>query len=225
MDDRESQDPRRILARRAFARAAARRRRRRLGVAALAVAALAGCGGGKSGGGTTTTAAPSLSTPVLLGTTQNEAVGVTVDGIQCQTQEQVIFHIHAHLAVFVNGRPGVVPEGIGIAPPRTVEQSADGPFVLAGACFYWLHSHTADGVIHIESPTQRTYTLGNYFDLWNQKLSATQVASATGPVTAYLDGRPFAGDPRTIPLGPHAVIQLDVGTKVPPAPYTFPSGL
>lgn len=218
MDDREPQPERRLAA-------ARRPRRPPIAAAVIAVLALlAGCGG-SSGGATSTTTAPAPSTPFVLGTTQNEAVGVTVDGIQCQTQEQVVYHIHAHLAVFVNGRPGIIPEGIGIAPPRTVEQSADGPFVLAGACFYWLHSHTADGVIHIESPDQRTYTLGNYFDLWNQKLSATQVAAATGPVTAYLDGRPFAGDPRAILLAPHAVIQLDVGTKVPPAPYTFPSGL
>jgi hypothetical protein len=189
---------------------------------------LAGCGGGgSSGGGTTasTTTAPSPTTPFALGSTQSEAVGATVDGIQCSQQEQITYHIHAHLAVFVDGRPGLVPEGIGIAPPRTVEQSADGPFVLAGSCFYWLHSHTDDGVVHIESPSRRTYTLGNYFDIWNQKLSATQVAAATGPVTAYLDGRPYAGDPRAIPLTGHAVIQLDVGTKVAPKPYRFASGL
>jgi hypothetical protein len=51
------------------------------------------------------------------------------------------------------------------------------------------------------------------------------VATATGPVTAFVNGRPFTGDPRTIPLGAHAVIQLDVGTEVAPAPYTFPQGL
>ena len=218
MDDREPEHERRIAA------LGRRRRRRRTGAAALAgLVLLAGCGG--NGGGASTATPPRVSTPFVLGTTQNEAVGATVDGIQCQTQEQVMIHIHAHLAVFVDGRPAIIPEGIGIAPPRTVEQSADGPFVLAGACFYWLHSHTADGVIHIESPDRRTYTLGNYFDLWNQKLSATQVAAAIGPVTTYVDGRPFAGDARTIPLGPHTVIQLDVGTKVAPRPYTFPSGL
>ncbi|HEU0317379.1 MAG TPA: hypothetical protein VFR49_08620, partial [Solirubrobacteraceae bacterium] len=130
-----------------------------------------------------------------------------------------------HLAVYVDGRPGAIPEGIGIAPPRSEEQSASGPFVLAGSCFYWLHSHTDDGVIHIESPLQRTYTLGNYFDIWHQPLSATEVGQASGPVSASVDGHPFAGDPRTIPLNAHAVIQLDVGTKVAPQPYTFPTGL
>jgi hypothetical protein len=119
----------------------------------------------------------------------------------------------------------MVPEGIGIAPPRQVDQTTDGPFVSAGSCFYWLHSHTDDGIVHIESPIRRTFTLGNYFDVWNQPLSAARVATATGPVTAFVNGRPFTGDPRTIPLGAHSVIQLDVGTNVAPVPYTFPQGL
>ena len=164
-------------------------------------------------------------TPLALGSTQGEATGRTVDAIQCQTEEQVLFHIHAHLAVFVSGVPATVPEGIGIAPPRTVDTTGPGPFVTGGSCFYWLHGHTADGVIHIESPDNRGYTLGNYFDLWSQPLGRTRVAGANGPVTAFLNGRPFSGDPRLIPLAAHGVIQLDVGTKVAPASYHFANGL
>ena len=196
----------------------------RRGATGLALAAvLAGCGGG--GASKTASRTTPSNAPFVLGTTTGEAAGRTVDGIKCESTEQVLFHIHAHLAVFVNGRPGTIPEGIGIAPPRSEEQTTEGPFVLGGSCFYWLHSHTADGVIHIESPLQRTFTLGNYFDVWNQPLSATRVGAATGPVTAYVGGRPFTGDPRSIPLGAHAVIQLDVGTAVAPQPYTFPEGL
>ena len=29
----------------------------------------------------------------------------------------------------------------------------------------WLHTHAADGIVHIESPVDRTYTLGNFFDV------------------------------------------------------------
>jgi hypothetical protein len=67
-------------------------------------------------------------------------------------------------------------------------------------------------VIHIESPSEKTYTLGNFFNIWQQPLSATQVASAGGPVTAYVNGKLFTGDPATIPLPAHAAIQLDVGS-------------
>jgi hypothetical protein len=39
-----------------------------------------------------------------------------------------------------------------------------------------------------------------------------QVASAKGRVTAFLNGRRWTRDPRAIPLLPHALIQLDVGS-------------
>jgi hypothetical protein len=56
-------------------------------------------------------------------------------------------------------------------------------------------------------------------------LTGTQVGHATGPVTVFPGGRRFGGDPRSIKLTPHAVIQLDVGKVVPPQPFTFPAGL
>jgi hypothetical protein len=152
------------------------------------------------------------------------ATGQTVDGISCETQEQVLFHIHSHLAIYASGEARTVPAGIGI-PGAHAQQTAQGPVVGSGNCFYWLHSHTTDGVVHVESPVQRTFTLGNWFDIWGKPLSATQVGSDTGPVIAYVNGQRYDGNPRTIPLTAHAVIQLDVGTDVPPKPYTFESGL
>ncbi len=118
----------------------------------------------------------------------------------------------------------VLPEGIGIPNPQT-QPSTEGPFVVSGSCFYWLHSHAADGVIHVEAPVQRTFTLGDWFDLWGQPLTSAQVAADSGTVIAYVNGRRHDGDPRSIPLESHAVIQLDVGTDVAPQPYAFPAGL
>ena len=47
-----------------------------------------------------------------------------------------------------------------------------------------------------------------------------------GQVTAFLDAHPFTGDPRSIPLNAHTLIQLDVGSASPaPQPFTFPAGL
>lgn len=164
------------------------------------------------------TPAPSSSTPTTA------ATGQTVDGIQCQTSEQVAYHIHAHLAISVDGQPRTVPLGIGI-PNAQIDSTSGEQFVVGGSCFYWLHSHATDGVIHIESPDQRTYTLGNWFDIWGQPLSATQVGSDKGTVTAYVNGQRTPGDPRSIPLTAHAVIQLNVGTDVAPKPYTFAPNL
>jgi hypothetical protein len=97
------------------------------------------------------------------------------------------------------------------------QQTAYGPFYGAQQCIYWLHTHASDGVIHIESPTKRIYTLGNFFDEWHQPLSRTQVASAKGKVSAFLNGKAWKQDPRSVPLLPHASIQLDVGEPTVPA--------
>jgi hypothetical protein len=93
------------------------------------------------------------------------------------------------------------------------------------SCLYWLHSHTPDGVIHMESPEQRSFTLGNYFDVWGQPLSASQVGPAKGTVTAFVDGKQVTGNPRDIKLGEHVNIQLDVGKVVPFKSYTYSEGL
>ena len=95
-----------------------------------------------------------------------------------------------------------------------VTQTAQGPFVQATRCYYWLHAHTNDGVIHVESPTQRLYTLGDFFDIWRQPLSARRVGAATGTVTAYLNGMRYTGDPRGIVLREREDIQLDIGTPI-----------
>jgi hypothetical protein len=139
--------------------------------------------------------------------------GQAIDGISCQTNEQTVFHIHTHLTIFVNGQQRQVPAGIGI-PNAVAQQSQQGPFVDSGTCFYWLHTHAADGIIHIESPVQRTYTLGQFFDEWGQPLGPSQVGSAHGKVTAIVNGQVFKGNPRDVPLGSQENLQLEVGTPL-----------
>ena len=152
--------------------------------------------------------------------------GAQIDRIDCQSQEQVLFHIHAHLTVFVRGQARQVPAGIGIAPPYQVAATPEGAFVAAAPCFMWLHTHAADGIIHTESPVQRTYTLGEFFDIWGQPLNPYQVGPAHGRVTALFNGRAYTGNPREIPLLAHAQIQLEVGRPlVAPENITFPNGL
>ncbi len=141
--------------------------------------------------------------------------GTTVDGIHCAPVEQLAYHIHAHLAVFVDGRLYQLPAGIGI-PGSVAESTNYGPVAAGGKCFYWLHTHTADGVIHIESPTDRVYTLGELFDEWQQPLSATRVGSVHGHISAFFNGKPWKQSLRSIPLLPHALIQFNIGEPTPP---------
>ena len=148
--------------------------------------------------------------------------GATVDGIRCAPVEQLAYHIHSHLQVYADGHPRALPGAIGIVDPLPAQRTPEGPFYEGGRCIYWLHTHTPDGVIHVESPTVRVYTLGNFFDEWRQPLSPTQVASIKGKVTAFLNGKRWTKSPRSIPLLPHASIQLDVGTPtVPPKIISF----
>ena len=161
-----------------------------------------------------------------LGGTRLLAPGERIDGIPCQANEQVLFHIHAHLTIFIRGMARQVPAAIGIAPPYEVAQTPRGPFVARASCFMWLHTHAADGIIHTESPVRRTYTLGDFFDIWGHRLDREHVGRAHGPVTALFNGHVFTGSPRTIPLLAHAQIQLDVGRPLTaPERIAFPTGL
>jgi hypothetical protein len=160
-----------------------------------------------------------------LASTATVASGKPVDGISCDTSEQLVFHIHAHLTVFVNGAARQVPAAIGI-PGAQAQNTPTGPFIASGTCFYWLHTHAADGIVHIESPVHRTFTLGDFFDIWGQPLGPDQVGPAHGAVTALYNGQVYVGNPRNIPLEKHAQIQLQVGKPlIAPVSITFPSGL
>jgi hypothetical protein len=210
------------------------RTRRAITGTCLAVLALtlAGCGGSSattpptSGSNTTTTLhgqpagvgpehVPIPNGPPL-GPVKTGLYGQAIDGIKCEVSEQLVYHIHAHLSIFVDAQPRQVPYGIGIAPPLQVTPTPVGDFVAGGGCFYWLHTHAADGIVHIESPTQQLYTLGQLFDVWGQPLASGQVGQATGTLTVFVDGQPYTGDPRGVELKKHGEIQLDVGTVVPP---------
>jgi hypothetical protein len=148
-----------------------------------------------------------------LAGTASSASGQAVDGISCNTSEQTLFHIHAHLTIFVNGVARQVPAAIGI-PGAVAQQTSAGPFIGSGTCFYWLHTHAADGIVHIESPVQRTYTLGEFFDEWGQPLGPDQAGPAKGHVTVIYNGKVFEGNPRDVPLTAHAQIQIEVGTPL-----------
>jgi hypothetical protein len=202
--------------------------------ALLAAAALAACGSSSGGSKTQTMSVPTSTGPGSTsgatrlgfeGVTLEQGPdvapasstnpGATVDGIQCGATEQLAYHIHAHLAVYAGGAPRSLPGGIGI-PGSQPQQTQYGPIANGGSCIYWLHTHTDDGIIHVESPTQRIYTLGNFFDEWRQPLGPAQVGSARGKVYAFVNGKAWTADPRSIRLTPHAVIQLDVGSPTPP---------
>jgi hypothetical protein len=151
--------------------------------------------------------------------------GQTVDGISCRKQadEKVKYHVHVHVAVYVNGKMKRLPAGIGITEPRLLEKYSNGHFYDVGLydCLYWLHTHVADGIIHVETPGQRNFTLGQFFDIWNQPLGPGRVGPAKGKVVVFENGKRLKGNPRLTPLLAHADIQIDVGSPVAPF-HKFP---
>lgn len=132
-----------------------------------------------------------------------------IDGIRCDTMEGAVEHIHSHLQIFNRGRAVEVPAQIGIMP-------------IAG-CLYWVHTHSADGIVHIEAPAMRAFTLGQFFDIWGQNLSRTQAGAVRSRGGHYLrftvNGRAWTGDPRSIPLRDREEIVIQNGP-----PYALPRG-
>ena len=113
----------------------------------------------------------------------------------------------------------LVPAGIGVAPPL----ERDGAFVTGGRCVYPLRTREPTGVIEVGSGG--TFRLGDLFRIWGQPLSPRRIAGfrSTRPVLAFVNGRRYAGDPRSIPLRRHAEIVLEIGGYVPPhSSYLFP---
>jgi hypothetical protein len=153
------------------------------------------------------TAAVSLTVGVAR---SDPATGRPVDGIRCDRNESGVFHIHQHLAVYDHGKLVGIPSDVGRP--------------LGAGCLYWTHTHTPDGLIHIESPVFRSFHLGEFFDIWGQPLTATRVGPARiapGQLRAYVDGNRYTGDPRKIDLVAHSDIVLEAGPPyVKAAPFT-----
>jgi hypothetical protein len=162
--------------------------------------------------------------------------GATIDNIPCDQLEQTQVHYHAELQMYVNGVQQTFPSDAG--RPAT--------------CFYWLHTHNPDGIIHVEAPADGTYNLGQFFDIWGQHLSTTQLLNnkvdsthkltiyVFNPTTDQLTNKdtnnpftvsppsnitPYTGDPRKIQIKPNEVIYVEYGTVVAPTPYSFAAGL
>jgi len=138
------------------------------------------------------------------------AAGAPVDHIQCNSLEQVSYHVHAHLTILDAGKPVTVPAYTGIT----------------NSCLYWLHTHDTSGVIHIEAPKKIAPTLGNFFDIWSQPLSRTTAAGARVQpgqrMKVFVNLKPYTGNPRTIRLHAHTIVTIEIGPPFsPPQKFDF----
>jgi hypothetical protein len=144
-----------------------------------------------------------------------------VDGIRCDKMEFTMFHIHAHLDIFVNGKPFTVPSQIGIDPE--------------GRCLYWVHTHDDSGIIHIESPVEREFTFGNFIDIWGQTFNNTRLFDnnlneTNSTLNMYVNGVkvPTNTDFRNVNINAHdeiALISGQIQADKIPSRYQFQQGL
>jgi hypothetical protein len=77
----------------------------------------------------------------------------------------------------------------------------------------------------IEVASAQSLRLGDVFRVWGQPLSPRRLAGfrSAQRLLAFVNGKRYFGDPRTIPLGRHDEIVLEIGGYVPPhTSYLFP---
>jgi hypothetical protein len=156
-------------------------------------------------------------------------------GLRPETHEFLSYHVHAHLDVFVNGKPVEVPAGIGIdiddPAVHTVETDLGPTYggidpACARPCISPLHTHDSSGVLHTESALAYPNTLGQFSTEWGVALSATCVGGYCSPdaaIQVFLDGEPFDGDPADIQLTDLLEIAIVIGTPPAEIPSAFPT--
>lgn len=170
---------------------------------------LSACGGGSSaGGGSGSGPLPSVSTEGLDSTSEppwpapsNAADRVTAAGLDLGPMGTAE-HYHPQLQVIVDGQQVPVPANIGV-DTTTGAMSA-------------LHTHTPDGVIHVEADQAgEVFTLGQFFTEWGLILNSKQIGGVRAPggsaVAVTVNGDPYAGDPADLRLEPDQMIVVSVG--------------
>jgi hypothetical protein len=131
--------------------------------------------------------------------------------------EGQVVHIHQHLDLWVNGKKVKVPAGVGIQP---------------GSYLTTLHTHDDTGIIHVESPVNRRFSLGEFFGVWGVRLDKSCISdlcdNTTGNgVKMWVNGKRYVGNPANLELKSHQEIALVFG-KPPakiPQKYAFEAGL
>lgn len=132
-------------------------------------------------------------------------------GLPALSRSGTTLHIHQHLDVFVDGKRAVVPAGIGI-----------GKHFISP-----LHTHDASGLVHVESPAVRSFSLAELFGVWGVRLTKTCLADecGAGKLHIFVNGKRVA-DPNRVVLDQHQEIVVAFGPPPTPVPssYGFPSG-
>jgi len=163
----------------------------------------------------------------------DQAAQVHRAGLDLLAAENLTLHYHAHLDIVLDGRAVPVPSGLGISVTDAAG-NIPGSHTPGRPGIAALHTHDTSGVLHVESPTNPQFTLGQLFTEWDVGLGPGQIGSYRDQpgtrVQVYLNGRPFTANPTRLVLQPHQEIAVVISTTaatLAPAPssYAFPAGL
>jgi hypothetical protein len=146
-----------------------------------------------------------------------DGLGGRIDDMRLPGLSETIFHIHAILHVYVDGKPVTVPANVGLDEANQV--------------FSPLHTHDTTGVIHMEAARKYPFTLGQFFAIWDVHFTNSELGpykpSGGKKLQVYVDGMPVK-DPVGLVMHEHDDISVGYGKpgsfpKKPPA--HFPAGL
>jgi hypothetical protein len=149
----------------------------------------------------------------------NASAAVAAAGLPMLGSEGAVEHIHAHLDVRVDGEPVAVPAELGIDTKRGTMSP--------------LHTHDGSGVIHVESPVKRQFSLGEVFTEWQVNLSADNIGALRAvdgkAVRVFVNGAQQTGNSAAIMLGDRDEIAVVYGVPRPgetiPSTYDFAEGV
>jgi hypothetical protein len=101
--------------------------------------------------------------------------------------------VRMHLELFANRQVIIVPGGIGVSGGRTTLYGN----VVDALWHADAWSLEPGGVVHL---ARDGLTLGDVFRIWGAELGPDRLLTFRGPIRAWVNGEPRAGDPRTIVL-------------------------
>lgn len=93
---------------------------------------------------------------------------------EASADKPLVIHMHVTLRIVINGEQVAIPKYIGMDPSLYHTHELD-KYGIKNPRTYPLHTHDFSGVIHIESTEIRTFTLGQFFDVWGQQFDESCV--------------------------------------------------
>jgi len=81
-------------------------------------------------------------------------------------------HFHPEIKIIVDGEPVKIPANVGVS----------------STSFLYMHTHDDSGKIHVESPSNHIFTLGDFFTIWGKEFTSECVDTNCGKIVTSANG-------------------------------------